>query len=66
MEWSDRLQSEGAWQRFKGNIREQWGDLTDDELDSTRGNWDQLVGTIKQKTGETAESIENRLKSWAA
>lgn len=65
-DWTERMQGEGAWQRFKGNIREAWGDLTDDELDSARGNWDQLVGTIKQKTGESVEAIEDRLKHWAA
>ena len=53
------------WQTFKVRIKEQWADLTDDDIDSARGNWDQLVDAITHKTGETAESIENRLKALA-
>jgi uncharacterized protein YjbJ (UPF0337 family) len=66
MDWNDRMQNDGAWQRFRGRIRETWGDVTDDDLDKARGNWDQLVGTIKQKTGETADAIERRFDEWAA
>jgi uncharacterized protein YjbJ (UPF0337 family) len=47
--------------KFKGKIRETWGDLTDDDFDKAHGNWDQLVGTIKERTGETEESIRERL-----
>ena len=59
--WHERLQDEGTWDRVKGKIREQWGDLTDDEIDQTEGKWDRLVGTIKEKTGEAREAIEEKL-----
>ena len=45
----------------EGRVRESWGALTDDDLDRTQGKWDQLVGLIKEKTGENAEEIERRL-----
>lgn len=35
--------------------------LTDDELDRTHGKWDQVVGLIEEKAGETAEAIEGQL-----
>lgn len=63
-EWPERLQADGMWQRLSGKIREEWGDITDQELEQVRGNWDQLVGSIKQKTGEAAESIENKIRSF--
>jgi uncharacterized protein YjbJ (UPF0337 family) len=61
---SQRLQDEGTWQRFRGKAHEQWGDLTDQELDSARGNWDQFVGTVKEKTGETVDAIQDKFNEW--
>jgi uncharacterized protein YjbJ (UPF0337 family) len=58
---SQRTQLEGKWDQMKGRVKEQWGDLTDDEIDQTEGRWDRLVGTIKEKTGETQEAIERKL-----
>ena len=47
--------------RSRGRSRRQWGDLTDDDLDRTQGQWDQVVGKIKERTGQTAEEIEAQL-----
>jgi uncharacterized protein YjbJ (UPF0337 family) len=48
---------------MRGRVKEAWGDLTDDELDRTDGEWDQVVGIVKQKTGESANAIEGRLRA---
>jgi len=61
---SDRLADEGRWDQVRGRIRETWGDVTDDDIDSTRGNWDQLVGRIKERTGESADAVERKLREW--
>lgn len=63
---SARLQMEGAWDKFRGKAREEWAELTDQELEEARGNWEQFVGTVKQKTGESAESIERKLEDWTS
>ena len=52
---------EGKWDEAKGRIRERWGDLADDELEQARGNWEQLVGIIRQKTGESMNQVEDTL-----
>jgi uncharacterized protein YjbJ (UPF0337 family) len=57
----DRMQLEGKWEQAKGRIKEAWGDLTDDDVTRAEGNRDQLVGTIREKTGETVEAIESKL-----
>ncbi len=59
---SVKQQLEGRFQDVKGRIKESWGSLTDDDLDRTEGKWDQLVGTIKDKTGETRGQIEEKLQ----
>ncbi len=56
------LKTDGTWDRVRGRIRETWGALTDDDLDRTEGRLDQLVGTIKEKTGQKAEEIENKIR----
>jgi uncharacterized protein YjbJ (UPF0337 family) len=58
-----KLQFEGKWDQLKGRVKDTWGSLTDDELTETEGKWDKLVGKIKEKTGETAEAIEEKLRS---
>jgi len=52
---------EGRWDQLKGRVRQFWGDLTDDDFDRAQGNYDELVGIIKERTGETREEIERRL-----
>lgn len=42
---------EGKWKEFKGLLRENWGKLTDDEIDKTEGNFDQIVGKLQQRYG---------------
>ena len=46
MDW-DRV--EGNWKQFKGKVKEQWGDLTDDDLDRIAGKRDQLEGKIQER-----------------
>jgi uncharacterized protein YjbJ (UPF0337 family) len=58
---TNQMQLKGRWQSVKGRVQEAWGDLTDDDMDRADGNWDQLVGAIREKTGETTEAIEVKL-----
>ena len=54
-------QLQGSWNRIRGQIKEKWGNLSDDDLQIQGGNIDQLVGRIQQKTGESREAIEKFL-----
>jgi len=48
----------GNWNIAKGKIKEQWSDLTDDDLLKIEGKTDQLIGTIQKKYGITKEQAE--------
>ncbi len=61
MNWD---QIEGNWQRFKGNVREQWGRLTDDEIEQVAGRKDQLVGKVQAQYGLTREQAEAQVDDW--
>jgi len=52
---------QGQWTKLRGQVKEKWGQLTDDDLQIHGGNVDQLVGKIQQKTGEGREAIEKFL-----
>jgi uncharacterized protein YjbJ (UPF0337 family) len=52
---------QGQWTKLRGQVKEKWGQLTDDDLQIHSGNIDQLVGKIQQKTGEGREAIEKFL-----
>jgi uncharacterized protein YjbJ (UPF0337 family) len=43
---------EGNWKQFKGKAKEQWGKLTDDQVDAIRGKRDQLAGKIQEAYGD--------------
>lgn len=51
----------GRWEQLTGRVKEFWGDVTDNDLKRVEGKYDQLVGLIHERTGETREEIERRL-----
>lgn len=51
----------GQWNKVKGQVKEKWGQLSDDDLQFQSGNIDQLVGRIQQKTGEGRDAVESFL-----
>jgi len=56
---------EGKWKELKGHAREQWGKLTDDELEEVGGKKDRLVGKLQQKYGYAADEATRRADEWA-
>jgi uncharacterized protein YjbJ (UPF0337 family) len=58
----DRLK--GNWKQLKGKVREQWGKLTDDELDVIEGRKEMLVGKLQEHYGITREEAERRFKEF--
>lgn len=57
---------QGNWNRIRGQVKEKWGQLTDDDLTIQGGNVDQLIGRIQQRTGEGREAIESFLGDLSA
>jgi uncharacterized protein YjbJ (UPF0337 family) len=54
----------GQWMQIKGRVREQWGKLTDDEIDQMQGNAEQLIGKVQERYGRTREQAEQEVNSW--
>ncbi|MBL1232005.1 MAG: CsbD family protein [Flavobacteriales bacterium] len=48
----------GNWKQLKGKLKQQYGELTDDDLIYTEGKEDELIGRIQEKTGKAKEEIK--------
>jgi uncharacterized protein YjbJ (UPF0337 family) len=55
----------GNWKQFRGKVKEQWGKLTDDELDVIAGKRDQLVGRIQERYGIAREEAERQVDDFS-
>lgn len=55
---------EGNWKQFKGKVKEQWGKLTDDDLDVVAGKRDQLLGRIQERHGISRDEAERQVSDW--
>ena len=58
----DRLR--GQWKQVKGRIREQWGRLTDDDLDVIAGKREQLLGRIQQRHGIAKDEAQRQVREF--
>jgi uncharacterized protein YjbJ (UPF0337 family) len=54
---SSELKLKGNWNEVKGKIKQQYADLTDDDLKYEEGKDDELVGRIQKKIGKTKDEV---------
>ena len=52
----------GNWKQFKGHIHEQWGKLTDDDIDVVSGYREQLLGKVQERYGIAKDEAERQIK----
>jgi uncharacterized protein YjbJ (UPF0337 family) len=50
----------GKWTQLKGELRKQWGELTDDEWDQIAGDREKLIGKLQERYGWSREEAERR------
>lgn len=55
----------GRWEELKGQIKEQWGKLTDDDLKEAEGNLQKLRGILQQKYGYEKDRVEKEVREFA-
>ncbi|KAA2241875.1 CsbD family protein [Chitinophaga agrisoli] len=59
----DKLQIKGTWNELKGKLKQQYADLTDDDLLYEEGQEDRLIGKLQQKLGKSREEVIDMLRS---
>ncbi|MDM7850144.1 CsbD family protein [Pseudochrobactrum kiredjianiae] len=61
MDWN---RVEGNWKQFKGKVKEQWGKLTDDDIDEVNGRREQLEGKIQERYGIEKDRVKKDIDNW--
>ncbi len=54
----------GKWHELKGQVRQQWGKLTDDDLAQLSGKTEELVGVLQQRYGYGKAQAEIEINHW--
>jgi uncharacterized protein YjbJ (UPF0337 family) len=63
MNWD---QVEGKWKEMSGKVQQQWGQLTDDDLQQAKGDRRELSGRIQNRYGVTKEEADRQIDDWLA
>lgn len=54
----------GNWKQFKGKVKAQWGDLTDDQLEAIAGRRTELAGKIQEAYGVSKDEAERQIRDF--
>ena len=57
-------QFQGNWKQFKGDLKKQWGKLTDDDLLIIEGNYDKFEGKVQERYGDKKEEVKRWTDEW--
>ena len=60
----DSNRIEGSWTELKGKAKQQWGNLTDNELTQIGGKKDELIGRIQARYGYSKDKAKQEVESW--
>jgi uncharacterized protein YjbJ (UPF0337 family) len=52
---------QGKWAQLKGKLREQWGKLTDDDIDRIAGRSEQLIGRVQERYGLARDEAQRQV-----
>ena len=55
---------EANWEQFRGPVQQQWGKLTDEQLDAISGKRHFLTGQIQQTYAVSVENAERQVATW--
>lgn len=55
--------TEGKWKEVKGELQKLWGDITNDDLEKTKGNVKSIIGLVQQKFGVAQEEARSKVEA---
>lgn len=61
MNWST---IESGWNDYKANAKQQWGKLSDEQLDGTQGKREHLSTRVQEAYALSKEEAERRISDW--
>ena len=58
----NKLQIKGSWNELKGKLKQQYANLTDDDLVFSEGKEDELLGRLQKKLGKTKDEVRQMIE----
>jgi uncharacterized protein YjbJ (UPF0337 family) len=58
----NKLQVKGSWNELKGKLKQQYGNLTDDDLVFSEGKEDELLGRLQKKLGKSKDEVQQMIE----
>ncbi|HEV8342277.1 MAG TPA: CsbD family protein [Candidatus Binatia bacterium] len=60
----NREQFKGSWKQFKGELKKQWGKITDDDLLEAEGDYDKFLGIAQKRYGDQKDEVRKWADQW--
>jgi len=60
----NRDQFKGSWKQFKGELKQQWGKFTDDDLMQIEGDYDKFIGAVQKHYGDKKDEVNRWADKW--
>jgi uncharacterized protein YjbJ (UPF0337 family) len=60
----NKEQFQGKWNQFKGEVKQQYGKLTDDDLTEIEGDYDKFQGKVQERYGDQKEAVKDWADQW--
>ena len=54
----------GKWNQFKGELKKQWGEITDDDLTTVEGNYDKFKGLMQERYADRKDEVSTWTDEW--
>ena len=57
-----KLELKGGWNAVKGKLKQNYAQLTDDDLTFAEGKDEELLGRLQQKLGKSKEDLRREIE----
>lgn len=54
----------GKWKEIKGKVKQQWGEITDNDLTTLEGTYEELQGLLQKKYGYERERAREEIDTF--
>ena len=58
----NKLQIKGSWNELKGKLKQQYGNLADNDLVFSEGKEDELLGRLQKKLGKSEDEVRQMIE----
>ena len=58
----NKLEMKGSWNELKGKLKQQYGNLSDDDLVFAEGKEDEFLGRLQKRLGKTKDEVREMIE----